>query len=104
MADMTIANAREAELGAKIKISGVVAQITYATGKKPSGVILVDGTSSIYVYDGDVAGQVKVGNTITVVGEKASWILADEQNNAEKYGLKNGNESSRQKNQEDTDF
>ena len=85
-ADMTIANAREAELGAKIKISGVVAQITYATGKKPSGVILVDGTSSIYVYDGDVAGQVKVGNTITVVGEKASWILADEQNNAEKYG------------------
>ncbi len=87
-ADMTIANAREAELGAKIKISGVVAQITYATGKKPSGVILVDGTSSIYVYDGDVAGQVNVGNTITVAGEKASWILETEMSNAEKYGYK----------------
>ena len=87
-ADMTIANARDAELGAKIKISGVVAQITYATGKKPSGVILVDGTSSIYVYDGDVAGQVNVGNTITVAGEKASWILETEMSNAEKYGYK----------------
>lgn len=87
-ADMTIANAREAELGAKIKISGVVAQITYANGYKPSGVILVDGTSSIYVYDGDVAGQVKVGNTITVVGEKAFWILDTEMNNAEKFGYK----------------
>ena len=87
-ADMTIANAREAELGAKIKISGVVAQITYANGYKPSGVILVDGTSSIYVYDGDVAGQVNVGNTITVAGEKASWILETEMNNAEKYGYK----------------
>lgn len=87
-ADMTIANARDAELGAKIKISGVVAQITYATGKKPSGVILVDGTSSIYVYDGDVAGQVKVGNTVTVAGEKAYWILADETNNAAKFGYK----------------
>jgi hypothetical protein len=87
-ADMTIANARDAELGAKIKISGVVAQITYANGYKPSGVILVDGTSSIYVYDGDVAGQVKVGNTITVVGEKAYWILDDETNNAAKFGYK----------------
>ena len=87
-ADMTIANAREAELGAKIKISGVVAQITYANGYKPSGVILVDGTSSIYVYDGDVAGQVSIGNTVEIAGEKACWILADEHNNAEKYGYK----------------
>ena len=87
-ADMTIANAREAELGAKIKISGVVAQITYANGYKPSGVILVDGTSSIYVYDGDVAGQVSIGNTVEIAGEKASWILETEMNNAEKYGYK----------------
>ena len=86
--EMTIAAAREAELGTLIKTSGVVAQITYADGYKPSGVILVDGTSSIYLYDGDLAGQVKVGNTVTVAGEKAYWILADETNNAAKFGYK----------------
>ena len=86
--EMTIAAAREAETGTLIKTSGVVAQITYANGHKPSGVILVDGTSSIYLYDGDLAGQVKVGNTVTVAGEKAYWILADETNNAAKFGYK----------------
>lgn len=86
--EMNIADARNAEAGTLIKTSGVVAQITYANGKKPSGVILVDGTSSIYLYDGDLAGQVKVGNTVTVAGEKAYWILADETNNAAKFGYK----------------
>ena len=52
-AEMSIEEARNAELGALIKVTGVVAQITYANGMKPSGVYLVDGTNSIYVYDGD---------------------------------------------------
>ena len=86
--EMTIAAAREAELGTKVKVSGVVAQITYANGYKPSGVILVDGTSSIYVYDGDLAGQVKVGNTVTIAGEKTYWILETESGNAAKFGYK----------------
>ena len=86
--EMTIAAAREAETGTLIKTSGVVAQITYANGYKPSGVILVDSTSSIYLYDGDLAGQVKVGNTVTVAGEKAYWILDTEMSNAEKFGYK----------------
>ena len=85
---MSIADAREAEAGALVKVSGVVAQITYATGYKPSGVILVDGTSSIYVYDGDIAGQVKIGNTIEVAGAKAYWILDSETSNAGKFGYK----------------
>lgn len=85
---MNIADARNAETGTLIKTSGVIAKITYANGHKPSGVILVDGTSSIYLYDGDLAGQVKVGNTVTVAGEKAYWILADETNNAAKFGYK----------------
>ena len=84
--EMNIADAREAEEGALIKVSGVVAQITYANGYKPSGVILVDGTSSIYVYDGDLARQVKVGNTVTVAGTKAYWILETEISNAQKFG------------------
>ncbi len=86
--EMSIADAREAELGTLVKVSGVVAQITYANGYKPSGVILVDGTSSIYVYDGDLAGQVKIGNTVSIAAEKTYWILDSEIGNAEKFGYK----------------
>ena len=85
---MSIADARNAEGGSLVKVSGVVAQITYANGYKPSGVILVDGTSSIYVYDGDIAGQVEIGNTIEVAAEKTYWVLGTEQSNADKFGYK----------------
>ena len=90
--EVTIAEAREAETDALLKVKGVVAQITYANGYKPSGVILVDGTSSISVYDGDLAGQVSIGNTIEVAGTKAYWILEDEQSNANKFGYKGCNQ------------
>ena len=86
--EMTVADAREAALGTKISVTGVVARITYANGMKPSGVYIVDGTNSIYVYDGDIAGQVSIGNKITVLGEKDYWILDTETNNAKKYGYK----------------
>ena len=86
--EMTIAAAREVALGAKVRVTGVVARITYANGMKPSGVYLVDGTNSIYVYDGDIAGQVAIGNKITVLGEKDYWVLADESNAANKHGYK----------------
>ena len=85
-AEMTLADAREAETGTKVKVKGVVARITYANGFKPNGFILVDGTSSIYVYDGDVAGQVKIGNTVEIAAEKTYWILETEISNAQKYG------------------
>lgn len=84
--EMTIAEAREADLGALVKVTGVVARITYANGMKPAGIYLVDGTNSIYVYDGDIAGQVKIGNEITVLGSKDMWILDTETNNAQKFG------------------
>ena len=86
--EMTIDEAREAELGTKIRVTGVVARITYANGMKPSGVYLIDGTNSIYVYDGDIAGQVAIGNKITVLGSKDYWILDTEANNANKHGYK----------------
>lgn len=85
---MTILDARNAEVGTKISITGVVARITYANGMKPSGVYLVDDTNSIYVYDADIAGQVAIGNKITVLGSKAYWILDSEQSNANKFGYK----------------
>ena len=86
--DMSIADAREASEGTKVKVDGVVAQITYANGKIPSGVIIVDETSSIYVYDGNIAGRAKIGNTVTVLASKTWWILADETSNAQKFGYK----------------
>ena len=90
--DSTIEAARDAEVGAKVKVSGVVARITYSNGKVPQGVILVDGTSSIYVYGVDVAGQVSIGNTIEVVGKKTYYVLGSEQNNANKFGYLGANQ------------
>lgn len=86
--EMTIAQAREAEKGTKIKVDGVVARITYANGYIPMGVFLVDETQSIYVYDGDFAARVKIGNKATILGTKAYWVLENEQNSAQKFGYK----------------
>lgn len=90
--EMTIAKARDAATGTKVKVSGVVASITYANGYIPSGIILVDGTSSIYVYDGDLAARVSIGNKIEVAASKTYWVLESEQNNATKFGYKGCNQ------------
>lgn len=81
----TIADAREKTKGSKLKITGVVARITYANGMKPNGFYVIDNTSSIYVYSIEAASQVKEGNTITIAGELDFWILDSEQTNAKKY-------------------
>ena len=88
----TIAEARAAKTGDKVRVSGVVARITYANGKVPSGVILVDGKDSIYVYDNDIAGQVSIGNRIEVAASKTYWVLESEKNNADKFGYKGCNQ------------
>ena len=84
--EMSIAEARTAAKGDLVKVDGVVAAITYANGMKPSGVMLVDDTQSIYVYDGDLAGRVAEGNTVTILAEKDWWILEKEQSAAAKHG------------------
>ncbi len=89
---MSIADARNAAKGTNVKVTGVVAQITYANGFVPNGIYLVDGTNSIYIYDNEVASAVKIGNKITVIGEKDWWILADEASSAEKHGYKGCNQ------------
>ena len=86
--DMSVADAREAEVGTKIKVDGVVAKITFANGFKPNGLFLVDETGSIYVFDGDLAQRVSEGDKITVAGEKDYWILESEQGNAANFGYK----------------
>ncbi len=85
--DSTIAEARNAEKGAKLVIEGVVAQITYAYGHVPEGFYVVDETGSIYVH-GEDAQQVSVGNNVKIGGTKDYYILEKEQSSAEKYGYK----------------
>ncbi len=89
---VSVLEARNKEEGAKVKLTGVVASITYANGLIPNGLYLVDNTSSIYVYGRDIAGQVKVGNTITIAGEKDYYVLEKEQANAEKFNYKGANQ------------
>ena len=83
---MTIAEAREKAVNSKVKLTGVVAKITYANGKKPSGFYLVDGTNSIYVYDNQLAPRVKEGDRVTVCATRVNWILEKEQASASKFG------------------
>ncbi len=90
--EMSIADARNAEADALVKVSGVVAQITYANGRIPNGLILIDETQSIYVYDGTLADRVEEGNKITILAKKAYWILEDEKTAAEKFGYKGCNQ------------
>ena len=90
--ESSIAEARKAEKGAKVKVDGVVARITYANGMIPSGFYLIDESGSIYVYDNELAARVKEGNKITMLGTKDYWILADEQHNADKFGYEGCNQ------------
>ena len=90
--EMTIDEARNANKGDLVKVTGVVAEITYASGFVPNGVYLVDGTNSIYVFDSDLAGSVAVGNTVTVLAEKTWWILDTEVSFANKFGYNGCNQ------------
>lgn len=86
--EYSIKEARNLEENEKVKLSGVVAKITYAFGKVPNGFYLVDNTGSIYVYGKDTAGVVKEGNTVTIIGEKTYYVLETEQTAANKHGYK----------------
>ena len=91
---MSVEDAREAEDGAPIILEGVVARITYANGRIPSGFILIDDTATIYVYGGDAAAAVEIGNKVKVAGIKDYWILDSETNNAAKFGYGGCNQLS----------
>ena len=86
--EKNIKAAREDNAGSLVKLSGVVARITYANGKIPNGFFLVDNTGSIYVYGKEIAGNVKEGNKITILGEKTYYVLDTEKTYAEKFGYK----------------
>ncbi len=82
----SVADARTVAKGELLLVEGVVARITYSTGMKPNGYMLVDKTGSIYVYDSDSAQRVVVGNKVKIAAEKDFWILDKEMSGAEKFG------------------
>ena len=82
---LSISQAREKEAGSLVLLEGVVAAYTYNANMNPIGFILIDSTSSIYVYDSQIAPQVKVGNKIKIAGERDNWILESEQSFATKF-------------------
>ncbi len=90
--DMSIASSRDVVKGSKVIVEGIVIRITYAFGKKPNGFYLVDNSSSIYVYDSNLANLLKEGNTIKIAAEKDYWILESEVENAAKYGYVGANQ------------
>ncbi len=91
---VSISEARNKTTNSLVKVTGVVAKITYASGLKPNGIYLVDGTNSIYVYDsnGTITGEVEIGNTVTLCGMKTYYILDSEKNAASKFGYKGCNQ------------
>lgn len=82
----TIAEGRASEVGSKVKFTGVVASLTHTQNMNYNGFYLVDETGSIFVYGGESASQVQVGNTVTVVGEVDHFIAATEKTYADQFG------------------
>ena len=86
--EMTIGEAREAAVDSLVKVTGVVSRITFASGMKPNGFIIVGDNSSIYVYDNQIATAVAIGNKITLLAKKTMFIPSKEASSAKKFGYK----------------
>lgn len=86
--EMTIGEAREAHVDSLVKVTGVVSRITFASGMKPNGFIIVGDNSSIYVYDSKIATSVAIGNKITLLAKKTMFIASKEASSAKKFGYK----------------
>lgn len=86
--EMTIGQAREADVDSLVKVTGVVSRITFASGMKPNGFIIVGDNSSIYVYDNQIAITVAIGNKITLLAKKTMFIPSKEASSAKKFGYK----------------
>lgn len=84
----TIAESREAAVGTKIKLTGVVGEVTRTQKMSYNGFYLLDDTGSIFVYGGQSACRVKKGNTVTVVGAIDNYISSSESTYANLYGYK----------------
>lgn len=84
--EMTVKESREAAVGTKVKLTGVVAKRTFTQKMNYNGFLLVDETGSVFIYGGFTTVQVKEGNKVTVIGEIEHYIDAKEVDLAAKIG------------------
>ena len=82
---MTIAEARNADVNAKIKLTGIVAAITKTQKFEDNGFYLIDETGSIFVYSKSLVSQVAKGNKVTILGKRDNYVGSSE-TNAKKQG------------------
>ena len=82
----SISSSRSAEVGKKVKLTGVVAKRTQTQKLSYNGFYLIDGTGSIFVYGGESAVHVQPGNTVTIIGEVDHFIAEEEASYAATYG------------------
>lgn len=84
--EMTVKASREAAVGTKVKLTGVVAKRTFTQKMNYNGFLLVDETGSIFIYGGFTTVQVREGNKVTVIGEIEHYIDEKETNLASQIG------------------
>lgn len=84
--EMTVKTSREAAVGTKVKLTGVVAKRTFTQKMNYNGFLLVDETGSIFIYGGFTTVQVREGNKVTVIGEIEHYIDEKEANLAAQIG------------------
>lgn len=84
--EMTVKASREAAVGTKVKLTGVVAKRTFTQKMNYNGFLLVDETGSIFIYGGFTTVQVREGNKVTVIGEIEHYIDEKEANLASQIG------------------
>lgn len=73
---VAISSVRSLEVGAEVKVEGIVAAHNYTGQGTPYivGFWLADETGSIYVYSESVASGVQKGNKVSLIGTKAFYI------------------------------
>ena len=84
--EMTVKASREAAVGTKVKLTGVVAKRTFTQKMNYNGFLLVDETGSIFIYGGFTTVQVREGNKVTVIGEIEHYIDEKETDLASQIG------------------
>lgn len=88
----TLEEAHAAKEGATLKVTGTVLAFTYNASQNPIGMMIGDATGTMYLYDSQLAPQLKLNDTITVVATKDYWVLDSEATTAEKLGYAGANQ------------
>lgn len=88
----TLEEAHAAKEGTTLKVEGTVLAFTYNTNENPIGAMIGDATGTMYLYDSQIAPQLKLNDRVTLIATKDYWILDSEVQYAEKLGYVGANQ------------